>query len=61
MGILTDKTCSWFSDELNRHDSALCDVNETLLSCRIEQCGGHTRYQVYMDMDAAAGFDLRML
>ena len=24
--------------------SALCDVNETSLSCRSEQCEGHTRY-----------------
>ena len=24
--------------------SALCDVNETPLSCRSEQCGGHTYY-----------------
>ena len=43
---------------------ALSGVNETPLSCRSEQCGGHTRCLVYMDMDyvyAVAGFDLRIL
>ena len=41
--------------------SALYDVNETPRSCRSELCGGHTSYYVYMDMDAAARFDLRIL
>ena len=74
MGILIDKRCSWFWNDLNLHVrrtcrgyfdhtelsesknylqveqlpselfSALCDVNETPLSCLIEQCGKHTCY-----------------
>ena len=45
--------------------SELCDVNETPLSCRClavaNSAGNISRYYVYMDMDAAAGFDLRIL
>ena len=41
--------------------SVLSDVTETLLSCRNEQCGGHTCYLVCMDMGAAPGFGLRIL
>ena len=39
-------------------------VNETSLSFRclavVNSVGGHTRYLVYMDMDAAARFELRI-
>ena len=41
--------------------SALSAVNETPLSCHSEQWEGHTHYYVYMDMDAPAGVDIRIL
>ena len=40
---------------------ALCDANETPMSCCSVQCGGHISCKVYMAMDAAAGLDLRIL
>ena len=33
----------------------------TSMRHRSEQCGGHTCHEVHMDMDAAAGFHLRIL
>ena len=38
--------------------SAVCDVNETPLCCRGQQCGRTYPVLSYMEMNGAAGFDI---